>query len=81
MRGPKEKLPDAKVEFYSGYRGQETPTSIIIQGTEYPIDEIISRKRISDQKTGDVSETFECRSGRKHFRIEISGSSVSVMVG
>lgn len=79
MRGPKEKLHDAKVKFYSGYKAQETPASIIINGTEYPIEKILSRKRVCDQKTGKISEIFECRIGKKHFWIKISGSSVSVM--
>lgn len=81
MRGPKEKPHDTKVKFYSGYKGQETPASIVIDDTEYSIDKILSQQRVCDQKTGEISEIFECKTGKKHIWIKISGSSVSVMTG
>ena len=80
MRKPKAKMQDAEVKFYSGYKGRETPSSIIIDDTEYPIDEILSQKRVRDQKSGKISDIFECRAHKKYFRITVSKSRVSVSI-
>lgn len=57
--GKKEK--NFELRFYSGYKGEETPRSVLIGKREFKIDEVISRKRIVDQKTGRQSEVYICR--------------------
>jgi len=51
----------ARVECYAGYRGDETPRTIILCGTRLPVASVLSRKRLSDASTGRATEVFECR--------------------
>ena len=56
-----EQAKNFELRFYSGYKGEETPRSVLIGKREFKIDEVISRKRIIDQKTGKQSEVYVCR--------------------
>jgi len=47
--------------FHEGYKGDETPRSVIINNKKYKIDEIIWRKRIQDEKSGKIHEVFKCK--------------------
>jgi len=49
-----------ELRFYEGYKGKETPRSVIIGNREFKIDRILDRKRILDEKTGKISEVFTC---------------------
>jgi hypothetical protein len=62
------------VVFYSGYKESETPRTVLIEGTEYPIKEIIWRKRVFDPKLGEMREAFKCRIEKGTIRIERVGS-------
>jgi len=55
---PSEKV---KVNFYSGYKDEETPRSVIINKKEYIIEKVISRERIFEAKTGKTLEAFTCK--------------------
>ncbi len=55
------KKEEDSVLYYSGYKGEETPRAIIIGGREYPIDEVLWRKRIIDRQTGRKLEIFGCK--------------------
>ncbi|MGQ9671975.1 MAG: hypothetical protein ACUVV5_02440 [Candidatus Aminicenantales bacterium] len=57
------------VVYYSGYQSEETPRSVFIRGREYPVDEVLWRKRVMDQDSGKRTDIFICKvAGR---RIEI----------
>jgi hypothetical protein len=56
------------VHFYAGYKGEERPQSILMEGQKYPV-EILSRKRCLDQNTGKHYEVFLCRAAGKKARI------------
>ncbi|MGB2764880.1 MAG: hypothetical protein WBC20_10760 [Candidatus Aminicenantaceae bacterium] len=57
----KEKGGKFELQFYSGYKGDETPKAVIIGTRKLNIEEIISRKRVLDKKTGKRSEVFLCK--------------------
>ncbi len=63
MRQPKKNEESGMFElkFYSGYKGEEIPKSIVIGNREFIIEEIISRKRVLDQKSGRRFEVYKCK--------------------
>jgi len=63
-----------ELRFYEGYKGKETPRSVIIGNREFKIDRILDRKRILDEKTGKISEVFTCEMEEQRVRIIIKDS-------
>ena len=63
MRRPKKNEEGGKFElkFYSGYKGEEIPKAVVIGNREFIIEEIISRKRVLDQKSGRRFELYKCK--------------------
>lgn len=63
MRPLKKNEEGGKFElrFYSGYKGEEIPKAVVIGSREFNIEEIISRKRVLDKKSGKRSEVYECK--------------------
>ncbi len=63
MRQPKKNEEGVMFElkFYSGYKGEEIPKSIVIGSREFTIEKIISRKRVLDQKSGRRFEVYKCK--------------------
>ena len=57
----KEEGGKFELKFYSGYKGEETPRAVIIGNKEFNIEEVLSRKRICDKKSGEKSEIFKCK--------------------
>jgi hypothetical protein len=51
----------AKGEFYSGYKGGETPRFAIIEGRRIAVTEVIRRLRTLDPRTGKTKDIFRCR--------------------
>ena len=51
----------AKGEFYSGYKGGETPRFAIIEGRRIAVTEVIRRTRALDPRTGKIKDTYRCR--------------------
>jgi hypothetical protein len=51
----------AKGEFYSGYKGGETPRVAIIEGRKISVTEVIRRKRALNSRTGKTEDIFRCR--------------------
>jgi len=60
-----------ELRFYEGYKGKETPRSVIIGNREFKIDRVLDRKRICGKKTGKKSEVFTC---------EIEGQRVRIII-
>jgi len=59
-----------EVKFYSGYKGEEIPRSVIIGEREFKIEEIIERKRVQDFKSGKRYEVFKCKMEGEMVKIE-----------
>lgn len=59
-----------EVKFYSGYKGKETPRSVIMGDREFIIEEILERKRIIDHESGEHYEVFKCRMEGEMVKIE-----------
>jgi hypothetical protein len=70
-----------KVLFYSGYKGRETPRVVVIAGREYPVDEIIWRKRGQDKDTREPYELFRCRVAGQEVTLRISPSGECRLLG
>lgn len=58
-----------KLRFYEGYKGRETPRSVIIGTKEFLIEEILERKRVRHPETGKTMDVFTCRMDGKKVRI------------
>lgn len=50
-----------RVEWYAGYRGQEKPRAVWVDGQRIEVEEIIWQKRIRSAKSGQTREVFLCR--------------------
>ena len=78
-------MPDSKqttkVVFYSGYKGRETPRAIVLRGREYPVEKILSRKRIQDKESGERYELFRCRVAGKDITLRVGPSGECRVVG
>jgi hypothetical protein len=53
-----------KVLFYSGYKGEETPRSIILDNEEIAVEEILFRKRTFHARSEKGLESFTCKTRR-----------------
>ncbi|MFQ6068988.1 MAG: hypothetical protein ACE5LC_00525 [Candidatus Aminicenantales bacterium] len=62
--------PEFKVKFYSGYRKEETPRSIVVGEKEFRIKEVLERKRVRDVKTDKECEVFICLLEKDKVKIE-----------
>ncbi len=56
-----EALRDAKVECYSGYKGEETPRAVILKCRRLEVRSILSRERALDRASGLVRDIWRCR--------------------
>jgi len=63
-----------EIRFYEGYKGKETPRSVVIGGREFKIDRIIDRKRLLDEKSGKNCEVFTCEMEGERVRLVIHDS-------
>jgi len=61
MTVPKLPLAEAKVEFYAGHRGDETPRAVTIAGRRLAVDRVLDRGRVFDAAGGGTRETWRCR--------------------
>lgn len=53
--------PHFTLKFYEGYKGQETPRTVVIGEREFRVESIERRRRVQDARTGETYEEFECR--------------------
>jgi hypothetical protein len=54
-------FPGAVVECYAGYKGEETPRAILIDGRRRMVVDILSRKRALDRASGRIRDIWRCR--------------------
>ena len=59
------------IRFYEGYKGKETPRSVIIGNRELKIERVLGRKRVRDERTGKNTEVFTCELEGKRVRLII----------
>ncbi len=71
MRPKQGQSKKVRVNFYSGFKGEESPRSVVLKDKEFPIDRILARKRILDHKTGEV---------REEYKIEVNGRTAILKV-
>jgi hypothetical protein len=71
MLEPGDKI---RVSFYSGYKGEETPRALFIEGQEHPIEEILERRRIEDRTSGQTFDLFVCKAAGKILKIRMEKS-------
>jgi hypothetical protein len=57
------------VKFYAGYKGEETPRSILVGGQEYLVEKILLRRRGLEKVSGKGYELFVCRVAGKTVKI------------
>lgn len=64
-----------KVSFYSGYKGEETPRSVLFRDKEISIDRILQRKRILNTETENSRDeyTIELKGRRAILKVFSSG--------
>jgi len=49
------------VECYAGYRGEETPRAVFLEGRRFEVVCVLSRHRAIDVTGGRVREAWRCR--------------------
>ena len=72
---------EIEVIFYAGYKGRETPRAIVLAGREYPVDEIIWRKKGQDRDTREPYELLRCRAAGQEFTLKILPSGECRLLG
>jgi hypothetical protein len=54
-------IEEVRVECYAGYKGDETPRAVVLEGERLEIVKVLSRKKVLDRDTGQVRDTWRCR--------------------
>lgn len=62
---------DIQVRFHSGYRGAETPRSLLIKGREMPVERILERRRELTPDAEGWEDVFRCRAGGRVWLIRL----------
>lgn len=52
---------EARVESYAGYKGEETPRAVVLDGTRFEVVSVISRERALDRDSSRTREVWRCR--------------------
>lgn len=52
---------DVKVDCYAGYKGEETPRAVVLDGTRFEVASVLSRKKVLDRDSGRMGEVWRCR--------------------
>ena len=50
-----------EVASYSGYRGEETPRAVTVEGARFEVSAVLSRERIMDGVSREIRERWRCR--------------------
>jgi hypothetical protein len=54
-------LKDAIVESYAGYKGEETPRTVVLEGVRFEVLSVVDRKRVLDRTGGGMRDIWRCR--------------------
>jgi hypothetical protein len=72
-----EVLRGATIECYSGYKGEETPRAVILEGRRLEVRGILSRERALDAATGLTRDIWRCRlDDGRNVTIELSEAGI-----
>jgi len=52
---------EVNVESYAGYKGEETPRAVVLEGKRFEVVSILSRKRALDSAGGGIRDIWRCR--------------------
>jgi hypothetical protein len=63
-----------ELRFYAGYKGKETPRSVVIGNREFKIDRVLDRTKVCDEQTGRTSDVFTCLMEGQKVRITVQES-------
>ncbi|MEO0087513.1 MAG: hypothetical protein ABIK90_05525 [candidate division WOR-3 bacterium] len=58
-----------EVKIYSGYKGEERPRAILLDGKEYLIEKILYKEIVEDFKTRERKIIFLCFCNQKYYKI------------
>lgn len=58
-----------EIKTHSGYKGEERPKSIIIDGEEHLVESVVRKEVIEDFKTRERRTIFWCEVNREFFKI------------
>jgi len=50
-----------RVESYAGYKGEETPRAVVLDGKRFEVASVISRERALDRDSGRMRDVWKCR--------------------
>jgi hypothetical protein len=70
---------DYTIRTYAGYRGDETPRSLVSGNREWIIDQVLSRKRVIDFESGQKWDEFECRVGEEIIKISLFSTGEKIL--
>jgi hypothetical protein len=59
------------VGFHAGYKGNEKPRKITMDGEELAVEHVLERRRIRDHKTGQLHEEFTCVVNKRLAKLSI----------
>ncbi|GEM_PF-1073701 len=65
-----EPQESVSVDFYAGYRGEETPRHLFIKGQRFTIDEVLERKREALAGGPEWADVFVCRVGNCRLKLK-----------
>ncbi|MGD9346848.1 MAG: hypothetical protein PVH84_13350 [Candidatus Aminicenantes bacterium] len=71
-----DRVHTVKVKYYSGYKGEETPRSVLVEGEELPIDRILERKKILVPGTNELRREFTIQLKGRLAVLKISSSGL-----
>jgi hypothetical protein len=66
-----KKDTDYTIRTYAGYRGDETPRSLVSGDREWTIDQVLYRRRVIDFESGKKWDEFDCRVGEEIIKIRL----------
>lgn len=52
---------EVRVESYAGYKGEETPRAVVLDGKRFEVVSVLSRKRVLDADGGRMRDVWRCR--------------------
>lgn len=68
------------VVFYGGYKGEETPRAIVVNGRRFRVEKVLSRAREFDERTGTLAEVFVVRVEGRDLRLrKTAGDGAEVL--
>lgn len=50
-----------RVECYAGYKGDETPRAVVLEGERFAVAKVLSQNRAIDRDDGRVRDIWRCR--------------------